>query len=137
MQLTHRAHLAVGAFYTRSMSLPAALVKMRHHIQQYNLLNNNPAGYSETITRLFLARMTTDLRAGVACRSLPDEIDRLAQHCNLGWLYENYSKELIHSPLAKREWVSPDLQQIDFLSGINWVDELPIAARHVDTSGSG
>ncbi len=111
---THRAHLAVGAYYARRLDYPAALQHMRGCIQRYNLSQNNPTGYNETITRLFLAKMISDQQAGLACENLADEIVRLAGVCNLAWLYSFYSPSLIHSDLAKKQWVPPDGQPLDF-----------------------
>ncbi len=111
---THRAHLAVGAYYARTMSRSAALTQMRSGIQRYNLSNSNPTGYSETITRLFLAKMATDIDLGQAEVELSREINRLVQVCKLDWIYSYYSKTLIHSDAAKLQWVEPDLRPLDF-----------------------
>ena len=111
---THRAHLAVGASYARSMSRSDALQQLRERIQIYNLANNNPTGYNETITRLFLGKMASDIESGIACASLVAEVARLATICTVEWLYTYYSKSLLHSNMAKRQWVEPDCHAIDF-----------------------
>ncbi len=111
---THRAHLAVGAYYARKMSRTAALHQMRERIQSYNRLHNNPTGYNETITRLFLAKMAQDIEVGIALLDLSDEVSRLATVCTMGWLYHYYTKALLHSDLAKQQWVAPDCNPIDF-----------------------
>lgn len=110
---THRAHLAVGACYARSLPPGEALDTMRTSIQRFNAVNNNPTGYNETITRLFLAKMAFDNYTGSACRSLAEEVQRLTQVCTMNWLYRYYSKSLIHSSAAKSQWVAPDLSPLD------------------------
>lgn len=112
---THRAHLAVGAYYAHMFSREEALLQMRVGIQRYNLRNNNPTGYNETITRLFLARMATDIELGLSKTTLSEEISRLVDVCKLEWIYSFYSKALIHSDKAKQFWVEPDLRPLDFL----------------------
>ena len=111
---THRAHLAVGAYYAKTHSRADAMVKMRAGIQQYNLSNHNPTGYNETITRLFLAKMATEIELGNSADTLAGEIDRLVDVCKLAWIYRFYSPVLIHSDRAKAEWVEPDIQPLDF-----------------------
>src|SRR5687767_10729265 len=54
---THRAHLAVAAFYLRTLPLAEATERMRFHIQQYNRTCGDPNGYHETITVLFMRLM--------------------------------------------------------------------------------
>jgi hypothetical protein len=55
---THRAHLAVGLKYALAMPFDAALDRIRHHITLYNRACGDPNGYNETITILFLRRIS-------------------------------------------------------------------------------
>lgn len=111
---THRAHLAVAVAYVRSMSHEEACARIRDCIHAYNQCCGDPAGYNETITRLFLMVLRHDLNRGAAAPTMHKELDRAAAAYGVNWLYGYYSKDRIWSAEAKAGWIEPDLKPIDF-----------------------
>jgi hypothetical protein len=110
---THRAHLAVAATYLADADPEAALARLRAGIQRYNRLCGDPAGYNETVTRLYVRRIAATL-ADVTRLPLHARIARLAAAYPLGWMYAFFSRERIWSDAAKRGWIEPDLRPLDF-----------------------
>ncbi len=111
---THRAHLAVAVAYVRTMSHEEACEKIRGCIHAYNQCCGDPAGYNETITRLFLMILRHDQNRGAAAASMHEELARAAKTYGVSWLYEYYSKDRIWSVEAKAGWIEPDRKPIDF-----------------------
>lgn len=111
---THRAHLAVGLSYARSMSFDEALDQLRNRISLYNQACGDPSGYNETVTRLFLRKITSTCCRTEDIRPAHVIVEDLVSTCTVTWLYRYYSKERIWSPEAKATWVAPDLQPLDF-----------------------
>jgi len=111
---THRAHLAVAVACVRAMSHEEACEKIRGCIQAYNHCCGDPAGYNETITRLFLMVLRHDLNRGAAAASMHEELARAAKEYGVSWLYDYYSRGLIWSDEAKAGWIEPDRKPIDF-----------------------
>ena len=113
---THRAHVKVAYLYLRAHSFDEALIRMRRGIQAYNAKNNVPegpsGGYNETTTRAFLQLIAATIGAyGGAfptdgaeafCDAHPQLMTRHA-------LRLFYSPERRMNPLAKTQFVEPDL----------------------------
>jgi hypothetical protein len=111
---THQAHLRVGLWHLLRHSAEEALALLRVRIQTYNVsqggTNTDHSGYHETITRFYVGVIDRFLRS--ADRS--QGIDRLAEELirrygEKGLPLRYYSRELLHSVLARRQWVEPDL----------------------------
>ena len=111
---THRAHLGVGTWYLSRMSHDEALLRIRHHIQLYNRTVGDPTGYHETITRLFLRRIARKLKERNDATSLPQIVDELHRDCDMAWILRYYSSARVWSPEARREWMEPDVRELDF-----------------------
>lgn len=111
---THRAHLAVAITYIRRYGYPRALTELRRTITAYNLACGKPGGYSETITMLFLRKVAAESKHDRCLVSLPAELARLEALCGVEWMYRYYSRALIWSSEARRQWVEPDLLELDF-----------------------
>jgi ribosomal protein S18 acetylase RimI-like enzyme len=111
---THRAHLAIGLSYIRTMSFDQALDRMRRQITLYNQTCGDPNGYNETITILFLKRIKSTCCMPNDLRPLHVLVDELTRCCSVNWLYEYYSKDRIWSPAAKSAWLEPDVKPLDF-----------------------
>jgi hypothetical protein len=117
-EFTHAAHLVVGLWHATSFDEADALPRLRAGILRLNAAHGTPntdtRGYHETITRAYLvllarfARANPDLRAAPLAQALlaSDLAKREA-------LFSYYSRELLMSVAARREWVEPDLRRLD------------------------
>ena len=120
---THRAHLIVGLWHVWHHGPDRALVLLRERIRRLNrslgVANTDDSGYHETVTRFYvhvLDRCRVELHgedAGPESRGeLPTGLcvevsDRLMADREIALRY--YSRELLVSTRARREWVEPDL----------------------------
>ena len=111
---THRAHLAVGIVYVSRFSFDEALSRIRIQINQYNRNSGNPLGYNETVTILFLRKIASVLSHDGTNIELHKHLSELAGICNVAWIYDHYSRELIWSTEAKASWKEPDVKPLDF-----------------------
>ncbi|MGE3780178.1 MAG: hypothetical protein AB7F89_23515 [Pirellulaceae bacterium] len=112
----HRAHLAVGLFYARTLSYDIALNRLREHIQRYNRTCGDPAGYHETLTVLFLRRIYACRELVAGREPLHASVDVLTRQFPLAWTYQYYSRERLWSDAARASWLEPDLRPLDFAS---------------------
>lgn len=112
---THQAHLVAGLWYLTRHGPDNALEVVRQRIRRYNesvgTPNTNTGGYHETLTRFFLAGIARHL-ASHPPESLPDTVASLLQSplADKDWPLRFYSRELLLSPAARRNWVEPDLR---------------------------
>lgn len=114
---THQAHLRVGLWHALRFPDPAALDLLRTRIRAYNEstggVNNEFAGYHETITRFYVHI----LRAFLESADVRRPVDELAQELierfgdrDLPLLY--YTRERLFTVEARLGWVTPDLQAL-------------------------
>ena len=112
----HREHLLVALCYLLRQDDADALTRIRSNIGRYAAAHGvNPSLYHETITVFWLKRVRAyAVRAGAGL-SLARMTNALAAECGSSRLIlDYYSKELIDSETARREWVAPDLKPLDF-----------------------
>lgn len=112
----HREHLLVALCYLLRMGDADALSHLRARIGRYAAAHGvNPSLYHETITVFWLKRVRAYLgRAGNGL-GLAEMTNALAAECGSSRLvFDYYSRELIDSEAARREWVEPDLRPLDF-----------------------
>lgn len=102
---THRAHLAVGAWYVRNWGFDEALQRMRRHIKLYNQSRGDPDGYHETLTQLFLRHIHSVLNGVPPSTPLHEIVAQLAETCTMAWVFQRYSREQLASREAKRGWI--------------------------------
>ena len=115
---THTAHLVTGLWHVTSFDGADALSRMREGILRLNTAHGTPntdtRGYHETITRAYLvllarfARANADLEGALLAQALLES--PLAQR---DALFSYYSKDLLMSVAARRDWVEPDLRGLD------------------------
>jgi hypothetical protein len=100
----HREHLLV------------ALTCIRTNIGRYVAAHGvNPSLYHETITVFWLKRVRSYVGRVGSGLKLAEMTNALAAECGSSRLiFDYYSKELIDSDAARREWVEPDLRPLDF-----------------------
>lgn len=125
VEWTHAAHLAVGLDAVRRLGRPAALEECRAAIWRHNesvgTPNTDSEGYHETITAFWL---------WVAEKHLERCTDRGAEALAT-WIRADYgrsdfplkyfSKKLLFSTEARREWCDPDLHPLtELLPNPSW-----------------
>jgi hypothetical protein len=112
---THVAHLSVGAWHVNRYGAEEALVRLRAGIRRLNdshgVANSPTSGYHETITVAYVRLIDAFLA------SFPDGTPLEMRVANLvdgpladkALLLTFWSKDLLMSPAARREWAAPDL----------------------------
>ena len=93
-----------------------AVERVRLRINAYVAAHGvNPNLYHETITAFWLKRVRAYVARAGDDLSLAEMTNALAAECGSSRLvFDYYSKELIDSDTARREWVEPDLKPLDF-----------------------
>jgi hypothetical protein len=109
---THRAHLAVAAFYLTLHSFPEALIRMRQGIQAYNRVCCQPDGYHETITVVFLTLVQNFLATHTEPRPLAATVADLFARFDSKAPLTYYSPDRLSSAAAKKAWLEPDLKPL-------------------------
>lgn len=112
---THRAHLAVGVAYLRAFTFEESLQRLRRHLQLYNQLRGDPAGYHETITRLYLRKIAAvDRPDQLTATPIAVRVEQLARECSPAWVQRYYSRDRLNTRESRNEWIEPDLRPLDF-----------------------
>jgi hypothetical protein len=105
----HREHLHLAWSCLRRKSLPATREDVAGFIRHVVRRHGAPDKYHETLTRFWIHATALAL-AGSA---RPDDFDALlAEHPHLGdkgLPYRHWTRALLDSEVARREWVEPDL----------------------------
>lgn len=120
---THEAHVRMAWLCLGQASYPEAVARIRAGIRRYNekVLDKLPE-YHETVTLAF-ARL-------IAARSRPQEswktfiarnVDLLARDPPALGFY--YSRSLLMSESARRQFVEPDLQPLPVVKGVTGAEE--------------
>jgi len=103
----HRDHLAVAVVYLYSAGLESAMDRMRTALQRFAAHHSVSGLYHETLTRFWLLQVEQRLnRQQCLSESVRNIQEQLADK-QLPALF--YSKGLLASAEAKREWIEPDL----------------------------
>ena len=117
-QWTHQAHFAAAIWLLREEG-DTAFITMPDYIRRYNnsvgTPNSDSEGYHETITQASLRGAWDCLRVSPDA-SLSD-ILREIMTGELGqsdWLLDYWSRELLFSVQARREWAEPDIKPIPY-----------------------
>jgi len=121
---THRAHVRVAVLYLRAHPFAEAMSRMRAGVKAYNAANgvreSATSGYNETTTRAFLQLIAATIAAYDAvcpadtsdafCDAHPQLMTRHA-------LRLFYSPQQRMHPLAKTQFVEPDLAPLPKMTG--------------------
>jgi len=123
-QWTHRAHVRVAFSYLRAHPFDEALLRMRRGVKAYNAANNVPesatSGYNETTTYAFLHLIAATMSAygGVFPADTADTFcDTHPQLMTRHVLRFFYSPQQRMHPLAKTQFVEPDLAPLPKMNG--------------------
>jgi hypothetical protein len=115
---THEAHFVMALWYCCQQPLPLALEAIKEGIKKYNVSvggkNTDHSGYHETIT-LFYTRLIVNyvLQAGTG-NQFENKLEDLWQQAFLqkDFQFKYYSRDLLMSAAARKEWIDPDLQPL-------------------------
>jgi len=112
---THAAHFACALWMLTAPGRDAP-AEMPALIRAYNAAtgvpNTDTDGYHETITQASLRAARSHLNG----RPLSETLATLlaGPHGRSDWLLRYWSKDVLFSPTARREWVEPNLQPLPF-----------------------
>lgn len=122
-QWTHHAHVRLAYLYATAHRPDKATSKIRTGIQAYNKATDTPEsidrGYHETITQAFMRLVSDACRRTGPHRSSDDFVAENPQLLSKYVLQTYYSRQRLFSAVAKREFVSPDIQPLPRLSMAN------------------
>ncbi|MBC2668907.1 hypothetical protein ACFOON_13825 [Novosphingobium piscinae] len=116
---THEAHFAAALWLLRYRADLAGPEAMRALISAYNhsvgVENSASAGYHHTITIASLRAAAAHL-AAAQDQPLPAVLARLMASAQgrSDWLATYWTRDLLFSPAARRDWVEPDLAPLPF-----------------------
>ncbi len=115
---THQAHLTMGVWYLSKHHLPDATKLIRDGIKRYNEAtggqNTDTSGYHETITLFYIRYIKKYLTFADPDFSQIELTNHfLERHGDKNLPFEFYSKGLLMSVEARRDWVEPDLKSLN------------------------
>jgi hypothetical protein len=109
----HREHIKIGYLYLQRLPLEAAMDRMREKLEALNRVHQVPdlpnRGYHETMTEAWLRLVDVTLREFGPAATADAFCDQNPQLLEKRVLRFFYSRELLTSARAKREFVAPDL----------------------------
>lgn len=115
---THAAHFAAACWLLTHPDYDA-FTDMPDIIRRYNLstgvANTDTDGYHETITQASLRATYAFLRSTDEL-TLREKVNALLAS-ELGrsdWILQHWSKEVLFTPKARREWIEPDKAELPF-----------------------
>ena len=114
---THAAHLSIGAWHVHRYGVEGAIERLRRGIRALNdshgTANTDSSGYHETITCAYaylIAEFLSEQREGTLVQRVGALLVSPLAHKNA--LLEYYSRELLMSVAARRQWNGPDLKPL-------------------------
>ena len=116
---THRAHFAVALGLLADADMDA-FAEMPRMIRTYNeatgVANTDSEGYHETITLASLRAARSFLSKAAPATPLDSTLETLidSKYGRSNWLLEHWSRELLFSVEARRNWRDPDLADLPF-----------------------
>jgi hypothetical protein len=107
---THEAHVYMAWLYLRDVTLPEALQKYASSLRRLTKKLGAEQKYHETITWFFVITVAERMAAG-DCSNWPDfknaNPDLMTNAATL--LERRYSADRLQSPVARRQFVLPDI----------------------------
>jgi len=116
-EFTHHAHLTVALWYLIHCPEADAINRIRDGIQRYYAAQGieitRAGGYHETMTLFWIWVVRRYLAAAGSAGCMVDLANGLiACYGNKNLPFEHYSRELLMSWEARRNWVEPDLKPL-------------------------
>jgi hypothetical protein len=116
---THEAHFVMALWYCSHQPLPLAIQSIKEGIKRYNTgvggANTDDSGYHETIT-VFYTRLIIDyILKNNPCHPFENRLPGFLQQSFLSkdFPLRYYTKELLMSKNARKNWIPPDIQPLD------------------------
>jgi len=110
----HRSHLVVATWYLNNANVTEALENMRVSILNFLKHYGINGKYNETITLFWIIIVERFLKTLDAKLTLVDRTNAVVEALSDSQLmFEYYSRELLWSERAMREWVDPDLKPLE------------------------
>ncbi|OQP43003.1 hypothetical protein A4H97_12715 [Niastella yeongjuensis] len=115
---THEAHFAMALWYCCLQPLPQAIESIKEGIKKYNISiggeNTDHAGYHETITVFYTRHIINYVLQTGAGRQFEVILNGFWQQEFLkkDFPLKYYSRELLMSKEARKNWLTPDLQPL-------------------------
>ena len=113
---THEAHFVMALWYCCQQPLPLAIESIKEGIKKYNISiggeNTENAGYHETITVFYTRFIINYVLQTANSKQFESKLDGLWQQDFLqkDFPFKYYSRELLMSKEARKDWVEPDKQ---------------------------
>ena len=116
-EFTHHAHLTVAVWYLIHCPEAEVINRIRDGIQRYNAAQGTEitreGGYHETMTLFWIRVVRRYLAVAGSTGSMVDLANGLiACYGDKNLPLEHYSRELLMSWEARRNWVEPDLKPL-------------------------
>jgi hypothetical protein len=141
-QWTHRCHVKVAYLYLHRFHYEEAVARIRGGIQRYNAANSvveGPTnGYNETTTQAFLRLVAATMDAyeqAIPTSSADSFCDSHPQLMTKEALRFFYSPAIRDNPLAKTQFVEPDLAPLPRGGNGSERFELEIESERFDAAG--
>lgn len=131
---THRAHLAVAAWYLARHSPDQATPLIQNGILKLNaalgIVSDADSGYHETITQFYIGMIAHHLRTAGANLPLVAAVNLLlTARGQAGLPLEYYGRELLFSRAARARCLPPDLKPFEWAAGRPGFNAFPVAVR--------
>jgi hypothetical protein len=117
---THEGHLLAALYWQRHHAGLVRAGKIGDVIRGYNeatgVINDENGGYHETITLAYLRMTAWFLGQFPAAHPLADVAQALlaSPYALREWPLEHWQKDTLFSPLARANWVEPDVKPLPF-----------------------
>jgi hypothetical protein len=109
-EFSHHAHMTVAIWYLARLPLGEAMAVMRTTIQRFAAHHGHHQLYHETITVFWMWLLRHYLDTAGPQLPLADvTYQALVELGSTQAVFRHYSRELLFSDQARREWVAPDL----------------------------
>ena len=115
---THEAHFVMALWYCSHQPLPLAMQSIRNGIKKYNVsvggANTDDSGYHETITVFYTRIIINYLLKKNSTQNFEQKLAGLFQQPFLAkdFPLQYYSKNLLMSKDARKQWIAPDIQSL-------------------------
>lgn len=112
---THAAHFAAALWLLDLNATPALPGLIRAYNESVGVKNTDSSGYHETITQASIraARHFRTQREQLPLFAVCNELMASSFGCSQ-WVLAHWSRELIFSAKARRQWIEPDLVPLPF-----------------------
>ena len=115
---THEAHFVMALWYCSHQPIPLAIQSIRDGIKKFNVsvggANTDDSGYHETITIFYTRIIINYLLKKDTTQNFEQKLASLFQQPFLAkdFPLQYYSKNLLMSKDARRQWIAPDIQSL-------------------------